>query len=104
MRISDWSSDVCSSDLDAGRSDCTDRCARGEGAGEGQEEGGAEEGGSEESSGQESACKEGFGEEGRTQRIGVIPPEAGISPVRSEEHTSELASLIRIAYAVCCLI
>src|SRR3546814_5820025 len=30
-------------------------------------------------------------------------PGAGISPIRSEEHTSELQSLMRISYAVFCL-
>src|SRR3546814_10272782 len=30
-------------------------------------------------------------------------PFAGIDPIRSEEHTSELQSLMRISYAVFCL-
>src|SRR3546814_5021559 len=30
-------------------------------------------------------------------------PRAGEAAVRSEEHTSELQSLMRISYAVCCL-
>src|SRR3546814_13516695 len=32
-----------------------------------------------------------------------IPPELGEWPLRSEEHTSELQSLMRISYAVFCL-
>src|SRR3546814_4137213 len=35
------------------------------------------------------------------QRFGI--PEAWIRAVRSEEHTSELQSLMRISYAVLCL-
>src|SRR3546814_1496066 len=33
----------------------------------------------------------------------VRPPGASIKPLRSEEHTSELQSLMRISYAVFCL-
>src|SRR3546814_6802086 len=89
MRISDWSSDVCSSDLDVG--------ARGGEA-------------------QPAAAR--VGRCGRT-----VPPVSAvevahgpcqgypdqISPLlapdacRSEEHTSELQSLMRISYAVFCL-
>src|SRR3546814_3624419 len=32
-----------------------------------------------------------------------VPPAASAAPVRSEEHTSELQSLMRISYAVFCL-
>src|SRR3546814_9443472 len=35
------------------------------------------------------------------QRLGVLPREGGLG--RSEEHTSELQSLMRISYAVFCL-
>src|SRR3546814_9200785 len=44
----------------------------------------------------------GFGV-GSCPRYSVIPARAGISPVRSEEHTYELQSLMRISYAVFCL-
>src|SRR3546814_8730199 len=37
----------------------------------------------------------------RTVNVGVIPPEKALA--RSEEHTSELQSLMRISYAVFCL-
>src|SRR3546814_6054504 len=44
---------------------------------------------------------------GRVWRIGRVFVKGGIvrpqSPVRSEEHTSELKSLMRISYAVFCL-
>src|SRR3546814_7865811 len=86
MRISDWSSDVCSSDL-----------------------------------GKAAACRErrrhragmhrlfhrsrkrlqaSFG--WREARAGFGPGQ-GRGPDRSEEHTSELQSLMRISYAVFCL-
>src|SRR3546814_9943327 len=41
----------------------------------------------------------------RLRRPGMLlPPDAiGIMPSRSEEHTSELQSLMRISYAVFCL-
>src|SRR3546814_2088991 len=73
MRISDWSSDVCSSDLFNGAA-------------------GALLG--------ENALK---AEVGETVRIffGVGGPNKASS--RSEEHTSELQSLMRISYAVFCL-
>src|SRR3546814_9219733 len=39
----------------------------------------------------------------RGNRAGAIPHIGTRSPVRSEEHTSELQSLMRISYAVFCL-
>src|SRR3546814_3516441 len=35
--------------------------------------------------------------------VAVLPPYAVQQPLRSEEHTSELQSLMRISYAVFCL-
>src|SRR3546814_8514934 len=70
MRISDWSSDVCSSDLVAG-----DR--ENEGKGKSAHD-------PPQSGGSCSGC--------RWPGIGL----------RSEEHTSELQSLMRISYAVFC--
>src|SRR3546814_964694 len=90
MRISDWSSDVCSSDLDdaaAFRLRCEgighEKFVRfllpvDDGEGQGVAEGRHEIG-----------CRGEFGIEFRQ--------------VRSEEHTSELQSLMRISYAVFCL-
>src|SRR3546814_8451653 len=96
MRISDWSSDVCSSDLsrDAHR-------------------GGASSMGvstSLDTNGERGAAKN---ERFVAVSYIVIPAKAGIQsarrliprwvPARSEEHTSELQSLMRISYAVFCL-
>src|SRR3546814_5772325 len=93
MRISDWSSDVCSSDLirrwQEGRSSEMDADHRRK---EGQicsdylscQEGACAVAGAS-GSGTASRC--------RTQAQGS----------RSEEHTSELQSLMRISYAVFCL-
>src|SRR3546814_6123434 len=69
MRISDWSSDVCSSDLGGAAED------PGRSAPEPQQRGG-----------------------GEARRRAPEGPHQ-----RSEEHTSELQSLMRISYAVFCL-
>src|SRR3546814_6376632 len=110
MRISDWSSDVCSSDLDlavlqadaevalrtrdaadvALRVDAPDHLHHGA-----QHEGDAERGD--------------HGEDGAAPaQVLVEQPvhahrDAGCGRHRSEEHTSELQSLMRISYAVFCL-
>src|SRR3546814_2806006 len=95
MRISDWSSDVCSSDLFAhGDWSCRGIWAMG---------GGAARGGR-------------FSPALRDVRRLPSPPARGPSERsvcrrrgsrrsgrRSEEHTSELQSLMRISYAVFCL-
>src|SRR3546814_2643707 len=101
MRISDWSSDVCSSDLDHRKSS--------------DEEGwlhplslgfaGLLRG---------PAADSDASSEGRTRHGSNPfstysgPPRLGLArrchaPTRSEEHTSELQSLMRISYAVFCL-
>src|SRR3546814_8184186 len=72
MRISDWSSDVCSSDLPGHRARDPRRARPAR---------------------HPRAARQCRGEAGRAQR-----PDA-----RSEEHTSELQSLMRISYAVFCL-
>src|SRR3546814_10830373 len=98
MRISDWSSDVCSSDLTAALptprafSNRLNSC-RVDGP----------------ASPHRSRVLQGFGLLGpvhyrrRWQSIdhGCLP--AGPGHGRSEEHTSELQSLMRISYAVFCL-
>src|SRR3546814_8321357 len=85
MRISDWSSDVCSSDLVGGRAQgrhdahpgsCNAAPAYGS-----------------------TPLPDGRGHARRFGR-GRKP---GRGHVRSEEHTSELQSLMRISYAVFCL-
>src|SRR3546814_6282001 len=104
MRISDWSSDVCSSDL-------ARRAFRGTGGGGGarpdrpgtldfgearrssdpRESGGAEP---------FLPCRGAGGGAARRRRGRKI---VGRRADRSEEHTSELQSLMRISYAVFCL-
>src|SRR3546814_7890905 len=108
MRISDWSSDVCSSDLAKGN--CTG-CAR---------------------TTREIACWGALDEADRLEIMRELPeriaamgdkaaePEEALALInavlqrsddalkrrakaRSEEHTSELQSLMRISYAVFCL-
>src|SRR3546814_3717009 len=70
MRISDWSSDVCSSDLSV-------RARR--------------------------ADRRRAGAHRRRQRRGSACIREADASLRSEEHTSELQSLMRISYAVFCL-
>src|SRR3546814_3672808 len=120
MRISDWSSDVCSSDLIR--------------AGEKSRETGGEEGNTEKANGHDrEEDLETGGEEVLTNHAGApaarraesigrwtsssppcacsgSPAKSGSSgivaqatPHRSEEHTSELQSLMRISSAVFCL-
>src|SRR3546814_1110106 len=103
MRISDWSSDVCSSDLQSGRKLRTfgmedERPAHAENP-------------------TEKASFEHDIVSGRSQtrlqcgcwRAGgcpvVLTEDEGreVNLARSEEHTSELQSLMRISYAVFCL-
>src|SRR3546814_4089007 len=92
MRISDWSSDVCSSDLDRGRAlpDVVSRHRPVAGARE------------------QGLCPRGRGEErrrGDRRRHRAVRKCRGgeRGRRRSEEHTSELQSLMRISYAVFCL-
>src|SRR3546814_1120108 len=40
---------------------------------------------------------------GVSDALAITPPTAAIAEARSEEHTSELKSLMRISYAVFCL-
>src|SRR3546814_4272326 len=116
MRISDWSSDVCSSDLRlaraAGRScaaqrarsrghlecqRCHDRLAQlvgGDRLVQHRDLRGADlaQAIALGLAGDQQACERGM------RRRAVMPRQR-----RSEEHTSELQSLMRISYAVCCL-
>src|SRR3546814_10335838 len=96
MRISDWSSDVCSSDLRAGGVDrqVPPRLAVDGGAQHFQQ------------ADIVALGARGFGDREQPRRAGIVGlvermPEAGQR--RSEEHTSELQSLMRISYAVFCL-
>src|SRR3546814_10467676 len=111
MRISDWSSDVCSSDLDG--EDILVAATRAiddddlvlvhlwrEPFGGGDGVGGFERGDDAFEPGQLLEAGERF-------RVGdrFIPHAADVMQpgMRSEEHTSELQSLMRISYAVFCL-
>src|SRR3546814_6357921 len=118
MRISDWSSDVCSSDLVAGN----DRRFGPDGNRTGYVERavevdqqpriGAEEGGGVEHLREPPGKRRGADIPGdmaiEIRRAQAQPPIAGWNMVgrmfaRSEEHTSELQSLMRIPYAAFCL-
>src|SRR3546814_3855669 len=88
MRISDWSSDVCSSDLLGGPG------GRGDVA--------AEIGCAPVADAQHLArTRERHARERFGHWFGKTCSDAGLG--RSEEHTSELQSLMRISYAVFCL-
>src|SRR3546814_10506888 len=103
MRISDWSSDVCSSDLGAQRQRLTDiqQCSSAPGRtptitirkiiGGGNR------------SSRIALCKEAASN--RPAINSGTPGQHQIpqGPVKIEEHTSELQSLMRISYAVFCL-
>src|SRR3546814_2621260 len=114
MRISDWSSDVCSSDLCESAGDCWRGCCfqravairsspgcaahrwpRALGCAEWQ---GADDTDRWMPRQRRSARGSLFGEGLREAREDDLPPAR-----RSEEHTSELQSLMRISYAVSCL-
>src|SRR3546814_9249895 len=98
MRISDWSSDVCSSDL-------TDAChqpihQKGRahhiaGLFQQQDEEEQDQNLRQEHHHRADACQDAVGQ----QRL----DKAIRHHLRSEEHTSELQSLMRISYAVFCL-
>src|SRR3546814_4488496 len=98
MRISDWSSDVCSSDLvspaprpnDVFPLGLKDQVAIVTGA----------------TSGLGRACAVAFGRAQAAVIVNHLPGDDGTAAEvvrRSEEHTSELQSLMRISYAVFCL-
>src|SRR3546814_8812412 len=97
MRISDWSSDVCASDLSAQPGTCVSnrgvrsrlRPPRWTG------------------SPVRCVWRRPSVRISSPWRTGTIPPQARLAAakigLRSEEHTSELQSLMRISYAVFCL-
>src|SRR3546814_6926024 len=109
MRISDWSSDVCSSDLPQGKKSGLDYIAyKGFACHVEAEEGRlwiVKQTGSQRPSGRIWPERD-----DRQIFLGAMelgdekePPAYGDDPDRSEEHTSELQSLMRISYAVFCL-
>src|SRR3546814_10323136 len=91
MRISDWSSDVCSSDLNEGRDG---HAAIGVSARRPHRIGPP--------SPQRRSSRSGDGASWTSLFTGD-PDDRPRSASRSEEHTSELQSLMRISYAVFCL-
>src|SRR3546814_6400928 len=104
MRISDWSSDVCSSDLlhilECGQ-DCPQDapCSRGRR----QDSSGILRSGAATRRQGRTAHAEGlYSRQPSSQRFRHGPQSRKCSR-RSEEHTSELQSLMRISYAVFCL-
>src|SRR3546814_1368322 len=121
MRISDWSSDVCSSDLKLGCETVAEEVHRekhgGAGAGaqmrwrfgdEATERHGIIKNRPRSIDGEERDCRlPAWGQKGRgrDQRDDDVhdAESAEFAPGRSEEHTSELQSLMRISYAVFCL-
>src|SRR3546814_3734324 len=105
MRISDWSSDVCSSDLcsesSPGLAICMEPTPISANVGRRWSRGSYRNGCK---TGQPKATRERPGRQRRRGgRRGPQPPRLRISYERSEEHTSELQSLMRISYAVFCL-
>src|SRR3546814_2416573 len=113
MRISDWSSDVCSSDLEADEEDAGD-------AVEPAREGAAREPAGGRSrpepdqrqpegtkAGVDAAEQEHLEADRPQQRADELRQQGEVEDddlrVRSEEHTSELQSLMRRSYAVFCL-
>src|SRR3546814_1912808 len=116
MRISDWSSDVCSSDLLApaealGHDEAG--CREVEGLGgtllsqsaqasgdQGHHPGRVADVMQPVAVQRDRAGQVRLHRQGRQHRVEKVPPAC---PIRSEEHTSELQSLMRISYAVFCL-
>src|SRR3546814_2701353 len=103
MRISDWSSDVCSSDLRTGRCDVAEDVATALAQ--------AREDALREAAGK---CDEMARSAERSRAAAALAGRESVASrrqsdvetaeaLRSEEHTSELQSLMRISYAVFCL-
>src|SRR3546814_5147423 len=97
MRIGDWSSDVCSSDLANLIPDFSPKPTAAHRPDDRRIANGAL--GPHQSKGQHIARRQGAN---AVQKSGQ-PPASQAADLRSEEHTSELQSLMRISYAVFCL-
>src|SRR3546814_10171987 len=107
MRISDWSSDVCSSDLTTERGIYTLRGFK-RNSGIGQSGCITGQSGRNSLSFLPVVVHEAFVRDNADHELGDRPyqcvhPVGRESHFRSEEHTSELQSLMRISYAVFCL-
>src|SRR3546814_7336729 len=114
MRISDWSSDVCSSDLfrhdrQEDQNLCNTPCAPAT-AGQGRRLGRLCQPRLQGAASRERQVAERIDREVLVAGGGMVGlalavamAKAGLEVTRSEEHTSELQSLMRISYAVFCL-
>src|SRR3546814_4623821 len=100
MRISDWSSDVCSSDLHALRS-AASRRRRGQRAGIAHPDRARRP--ADDAPGPLTDARRAWRRGSRRSRLELGPLRGSGAGPRSEEHTSELQSLMRISYAVFCL-
>src|SRR3546814_2255998 len=96
MRISDWSSDVCSSDLVKNREQYA--------FGQGHQRGGLDPGRDEKVAASRGGQMPHDFARAETIAVGLDRCAARrAAALRSEEHTSEFQSLMRISYAVFCL-
>src|SRR3546814_2540739 len=99
MRISDWSSDVCSYDLAGAQGGFADQLGVGGNLHRRLDVDAAEH----------DAGVDRGRSQGEVDLLAAVQPDAGGADhildgaLRSEEHTSELQSLMRISYAVFCL-
>src|SRR3546814_4036583 len=105
MRISDWSSDVCSSDLAGRRGPVKPRPATSDGTGAGLRDHADHR---EDRDDREHARRLDVAVDGRRARLVArdavpLPRYIRVRQHRSEENTSEIQSLISISYDVCCL-
>src|SRR3546814_6865115 len=110
MRISDWSSDVCASDLsstdpNAPSEACATACAGTRAAATGSWEAicGSSSGHAAYTNGPDSQRNSMSPWRSGANAIDAPVPPSSRSSTRSEEHTSELQSLMRTSYAVFCL-
>src|SRR3546814_6565456 len=105
MRISDWSSDVCASDLESGEGEAAgvhQLVHADHVVGDRPEDDGRQHGRGDEAL-VERAHDVLRGAELHEEGADDGGEDAGAAEGRSEEHTSELQSLMRISYAVFCL-
>src|SRR3546814_4356574 len=100
MRISDWSADVCASDLTEGKCRNADVAATDI---DGLLALARDEGVALTVVGPEGPLVAGIVDRFRAEGLRIFGPTAAAAQLRSEEHTSELQSLMRISYAVFCL-
>src|SRR3546814_1093683 len=103
MRISDWSSDVCSSDLAGAVHGARPRRGHGRRRGRPGFRLGEASGLADRQPAAGLLLPLGLGHRGPLPRAARMVRRGQLRGARSEEHTSELQSLMRISYAVFCL-